>query len=78
MNILMVTDEFPFPPSKNGNTENMFNLLCNLDKVDSVSVDILYIGKEFRLLQDSEKQVQKHVRNIYFTPLNNTKLIRTF
>lgn len=44
MKLLFITDEFPYPPSKNGNTENIFNIIKQINSNNkNVKIDILYL-----------------------------------
>ena len=76
MKILLVTDVFPFPPHKNGNTENIYNILVRLTKDFNYKIDLLYIGKINALKDEYKQEITNHVDNLYLHNLNNTKAIR--
>lgn len=73
MRILFVTDAFPFPSNRNGNTENISNILVRLT---DFKVDLLYIGDTEKLAKENINQLEKITNKIYFINLKSRKLLR--
>jgi glycosyltransferase involved in cell wall biosynthesis len=73
MRILFVTDAFPFPSNRNGNTENISNILVRLT---DFKVDLLYIGDTDKLAKENIRQLEKITNKIYFINLKSRKLLR--
>lgn len=76
MNLLIVTDCYPYPPERNGNTENIYNLILRLRKAYDYNIDLAYIGQIKKLNSESKNEIQKLVDNIILIDLFNSKFIR--
>ena len=74
--ILIVTDVFPFPPNKNGNTENIYNIILQLKRNYSYTIDFIFIGRKKTISQQQILELNKIIDNLYIKNLCNTKLIR--
>jgi len=74
--ILIVTDVFPFPANKNGNTENIYNLIFQLKKQFSFKIDLLYIGAVKNIGSERIGELSKMCDNVFLRNLRNSKFIR--
>jgi len=69
--ILLVSHEIPFPPDKNGNTENIYNIFRYLKQQKAVYIDLLVISNkevndEIEINNDNvHASIQTFINNIY-------------
>ena len=77
MKILFITDEFPYPPSLTGNTENIFHIIKYLRKIySSIQLDLMYIKNQREIPDHYYEEISKYVNNIYFQSIPKRKYIR--
>ena len=77
MKLLFITDEFPYPPSLTGNTENIFHIIKYLRKIySSIQLDLMYIKNQREIPDHYYEEISKYVNNIYFQSIPKRKYIR--
>ena len=75
--ILFITDNFPYPPDKDGNSENIYNIIRHLKILKSeFQIDLLFVGKLKSITQYQKDQLKKYVSHIFYKNLNHHYLIR--
>lgn len=74
--ILFVTNTLPYPVSKNGNTENVFNLMCNLKEDASFQVDMIFLGNIHQTCGIYFEAVRNVVHKLFTLNLQKQNLIR--
>lgn len=67
--VLIVADTFPYPVSRNGNTENIYNLISNLKEDQNILVDMVFIGDIKSKTEDSLTFVQAKLNKLHLIQL---------